>query len=289
MQAFLNVLEQCPKLEVDIPLVKSYLAQFAARAIISELVSISELAQPLESGTHFPLFLLCLQQLAKLQDREWLTELFQQSKVNMQKMLPEIDQNKDRMLEILEGKGLSFLFPLLKLEKELLKQIKLDPSPQTIYKWIKDNISPKLHVDKGFVNILMTSFLQYISSEVSPPSDETDSSSAPSKEQLEQEKQLLLSFKPVMQKFLHDHVDLQVSALYALQVHCYNSSFPKGMLLRFFVHFYDMEIIEEEAFLAWKEDITQEFPGKGKALFQVNQWLTWLETAEEEESEEEAD
>lgn len=43
-----------------------------------------------------------------------------------------------------------------------------------------------------------------------------------------------------------------------------------GMLLRFFVHFYDMEIIEEEAFLAWKEDITQEFPGKGKALFQVH-------------------
>ncbi|CAM2115509.1 unnamed protein product [Caretta caretta] len=243
MQAFLNVLDQCPKLE----------------------------------------------QLAKLQDREWLTELFQQSKVNMQKMLPEIDQNKDRMLEILEGKGLSFLFPLLKLEKELLKQIKLDPSPQAIYKWIKDNISPKLHVDKGFVNILMTSFLQYISSEVSPPNDEPDSSSAPSKEQLEQEKQLLLSFKPVMQKFLHDHVDLQVSALYALQVHCYNNNFPKGMLLRFFVHFYDMEIIEEEAFLAWKEDITQEFPGKGKALFQVNQWLTWLETAEEEESEEEAD
>jgi len=76
--------------------------------------------------------------------------------------------------------------------------------------------------------IFLCSFLQYISSEVNPPSDETDSSSAPSKEQLEQEKQLLLSFKPVMQKFLHDHVDLQVSALYALQVHCYHSNFPKG-------------------------------------------------------------
>lgn len=288
MQAFLNILDQCPKLEVDIPLVKSYLAQFAARAIIADLVSLSELAQPLENGTLFPLFLLCLQQLAKLGDREWLTDLFQQSKINMQKMLPEIDQNKDRMLEILEGKGLSFLFPLMKLEKELLKQIKMDPSPQTIYKWIKDNISPKLHLDKGFVNILMTSFLQYISNEACPM-EESDLSAAPSKEQLEQEKQLLLAFKPVMQKFLHDHVDLQVSALYALQVHCCSKNFPKGMLLRFFVHFYDMEIIEEEAFLAWKEDITQEFPGKGKALFQVNQWLTWLETAEEEESEEEAD
>lgn len=105
-----------------------------------------------------------------------------------------------------------------------------------------------------------------------------------------------------MQKFLHDHTDLQVSALYALQVHCNTHAFPKGkppaiatsviladscedsetdisvlfadfsylgMLLRYFVHLYDMEIIEEDAFLAWKEDITQEFPGKGKALFQV--------------------
>uniref|UniRef100_A0A3P9H1V9 Eukaryotic translation initiation factor 4 gamma 2 n=1 Tax=Oryzias latipes TaxID=8090 RepID=A0A3P9H1V9_ORYLA len=264
MQAFLHVLDQCPKIEVDVPLVKSYLAQFAGRAIIAEL------------------------QVAKLKDREWLTDLFQQSKVNMQRMLPEIDQNKDRMLEILEGKGLSFLFPLLKLEKELLKQITADPSPQSIYKWIKDNISPKLHTDKGFVNILMTSFLQYIHQELCMAEGD-DPLTAPSKEQLEQEKNLLLAFKPVMQKFLHDHTELQVSALYALQVHCNASGFPKGMLLRYFVHFYDMEIIEEEAFLAWKEDIAQEFPGKGKALFQVNQWLTWLETAEEEESDDDAD
>ncbi|XP_067444798.1 eukaryotic translation initiation factor 4 gamma 2a [Thunnus thynnus] len=286
LQAFLSVLDQCPKIEEEIPLVKSYLAQFAARAIITDLVSIADLAHHLENGAHFPLFLLCLQQMVKLKDREWLSDLFQLSKVNMQKMLPEIDQNKDRMLEILEGKGLSFLFPLMKLEKELLKQIKVDPSPQSIYKWIKDNISPKLHTDKGFVNILMTSFLQYIAYEINPGDDE-EQLAAPSKEQLDEEKNLLLSFKPVMQKFLHDHIDLQVSALYALQVHCDTKQFPKGMLLRYFVHFYDMEIIEEEAFLSWKEDVTQEYPGKGKALFQVNQWLTWLETAEEEESEEE--
>uniref|UniRef100_A0A4W6G5A4 Eukaryotic translation initiation factor 4 gamma 2 n=1 Tax=Lates calcarifer TaxID=8187 RepID=A0A4W6G5A4_LATCA len=270
--AFLSVLDQCPKIEEEVPLVKSYLAQFAAHVIVADLVSITDLAHQLENGAHFPLFLLCLQQLVKLKDREWLTDLFQQSKVNMQKMLPEIDQNKDRMLEILEGKGLSFLFPLMKLEKELLKQIKVDPSPQSIYKWIKDNISPKLHTDKGFVNILMTS---------------TSSSQRPLRNSWTRRKQLLLSFKPVMQKFLHDHIDLQVGALYALQVHCNTKAFPKGMLLRYFVNFYDMEIIEEEAFLSWKEDVTQEYPGKGKALFQVNQWLTWLETAEEEESEDE--
>lgn len=33
-----------------------------------------------------------------------------------------------------------------------------------------------------------------------------------------------------------------------------------------------MEIIEEEAFISWKEDVNQEYPGKGKALFQVILW-----------------
>ncbi|KAL2103160.1 hypothetical protein ACEWY4_000028 [Coilia grayii] len=91
---------------------------------------------------------------------------------------------------------------------------------------------------------------------------------APPKEALEQEKKLLDAFKPVMQKFLHKHTHLQVTTLYALQTHTHNLAFPKGMLLRYFVYLYDMEVVEEEAFLAWKEDLTQEFPGKGKALFQ---------------------
>lgn len=34
--------------------------------------------------------------------------------------------------------------------------------------------------------------------------------------------------------------------------------------------FYDQEIIEEEAFLKWKEDVNDDYPGKGRALFQVS-------------------
>ena len=71
--------------------------------------------------------------------------------------------------------------------------------------------------------------MQYIAHEINADEDE-DQLSAPPKEQLEQEKQMLLAFKPVMQKFLHDHMDLQVSALYALQVHSNAKAFPKGTL-----------------------------------------------------------
>jgi hypothetical protein len=41
------------------------------------------------------------------------------------------------------------------------------------------------------------------------------------------------------------------------------------MLLRWFHNLYDLEVIEEEAFMKWKEDISDDYPGKGNALFQV--------------------
>ncbi|KAK8743853.1 hypothetical protein OTU49_001294, partial [Cherax quadricarinatus] len=114
-----------------------------------------------------------------------------------------------------------------------------------------------------------------------------DPSVIPEKLVTEQEQELLAKFKPVLQAFLHDHLPLQVTAVYALQVFTYTQNFPKGMLLRWFVNLYDLEIIEEDAFLSWKEDLSQDYPGKGKALFQVNQWLTWLQETEDDDEEEE--
>jgi len=37
-------------------------------------------------------------------------------------------------------------------------------------------------------------------------------------------------------------------------------------------------VVDEEAFLGWKEDISQEYPGKGDALFQVGWGLTSVES-----------
>lgn len=73
----------------------------------------------------------------------------------------------------------------------------------------------------------LNSFLQYIVAELGL-SEGDEQLSSPSKEHLDQERQLLLAFKPVMQKFLNDHTELQVSALYALQVHFNANAFPKG-------------------------------------------------------------
>lgn len=125
----------------------------------------------------------------------------------------------------------------------------------------------------------------------------SDPNTVPDKALQEKEKALLEKYKLVLKAFLHDHLDLQVTAVYSLQVFCYTNNFPKGdlnlemlflsgvvlilfdstwmsvfvvgMLLRWFVNLYDLEVIEEEAFSKWKEDISDDYPGKGKALFQV--------------------
>ncbi|KAK7811540.1 LOW QUALITY PROTEIN: hypothetical protein U0070_011119 [Myodes glareolus] len=125
MQTFRNVFDQCSKLVVDIPLVESCVAKCAVCDIILELGNIpyypttGERQQFLSSYFVFS---------SRLQDWEWLAELFQQMKYHVQKTTP----GKDHMVEILEGKESRFCFPLLKLKEELLKQIKWNPSTQAI-------------------------------------------------------------------------------------------------------------------------------------------------------------
>lgn len=60
-------------------------------------------------------------------------------------------------------------------------------------------------------------------------------------------------------------------AIHSLRFLLNSVPFFPGMLLRWFIHLYDLEIVEEEAFMKWKEDLTDAYPGKGKALFQVIQ------------------
>lgn len=83
---------------------------------------------------------------------------------------------------------------------------------------------------------------------------------------------MLERYQPILHAFLRERPALQLIAVYSLQVYLYELGFPRGQLLRWFVALYDFEIVEEEAFLTWKEDVdvADAYPGKGKALFQVN-------------------
>ena len=59
-----------------------------------------------------------------------------------------------------------------------------------------------------------------------------------------------------------DSIEMQRRALYAAQAYAYHADFPKGFILRIFVAFYDTDLVEEEAFMSWREDLSDDYPGK---------------------------
>ena len=82
------VADQMSALEQETPLVKSHVARFGAQAMACEVASLAELAEPFQNGVHYPLFLLCLQSAHRIKDKQWLVGIFNDSKINLQEMLP---------------------------------------------------------------------------------------------------------------------------------------------------------------------------------------------------------
>lgn len=148
--------------ESTVPRIATLVASLLCRAVNSKLCKISDIGTFCENGQHYPLLLLVLQQLHKTIGKPALIELFNESKVNLITTLPDIDRTKNRMAEILTDRNLSFLYPLLKLQGELQKQIQVDPNPQHVFRWIKDNVEPACYTDPGFITALMTVLLKYI-------------------------------------------------------------------------------------------------------------------------------
>ncbi|KXJ23229.1 Eukaryotic translation initiation factor 4 gamma 2 [Exaiptasia diaphana] len=285
MQGMRNVLEESLN-DKDGQNTKEYIAGLSARTVIQGLVSLSEVGKMLEGEKYLNTLLMVLKKLEHMNGQEWLIGSFNESKINLLNCLPEKDRCNETMVEILEEQSLAFLFPLLRIQAELYKKIEDDPNSSNIYKWIKENIDSTLQSQPEFVNVLTTCALKYATHD-STLAKGVDTTQAPDKDLIEKEKYAMRKMKPLLDRFLHEKTSLQVRALYSLQVFCYTNSFPKGLLLRMFMLLYDLEIVEEEAYVKWKEDVNEDYPGKGKALFQVNTWLTWLETADEEGSESE--
>ena len=148
--------------ESTVPCVTSHIAFLTARAIVDNMIQLSDVASITENGQHYPLFLLTLQQLHKSQGKITLTRIFNESKVNLMTQLPDADKTKEKLGEILEDRDLTFLYPLLRIQGDMWKQLESDPSPTSFYKWIKEKLDPLLHSDPGFINALMTVLLKYI-------------------------------------------------------------------------------------------------------------------------------
>ena len=61
----------------------------------------------------------------------------------------------------------------------------------------------------------------------------------------------------------------QVGCVYEVQAFCHEHQWPTGLVKKLFYNLYETDIIFEDAYGVWREDVSDATPGKDKALFQA--------------------
>lgn len=258
-------------------------AELAAWTVASDKLKLGEVAEMTEGGATHPLFLCVLQALA-VKDESATLEKFRECDVKLTDQLPLALRTEEQLGDQLAERQLSFLVPLLAIKADMGRQLEEgEVKPAAFLAWVTENVPLDQQKEPGFITALVGAVVKHISEATTLVGDGSQD-----KEVTDREKELIAAFKPVLAPFLTS-VELQLAAVYTLQVFCYSRTFPKGLLLRWFVALYEADVVDEQVFLKWKEDVNDSYPGKGKALFQVNNWLTWLEEAESEDEDEEED
>ena len=193
--------------------------------------------------------------------------MFDEANIKISEHVDDV-KTDSQLAETLNDFDLSFLMPLLSIRQDMVSHLKNDGNAESLMGWVSDNVDVEFHSQPEFITSLYSVVLNHIF-EKTTGLPGADKSAQPDKSAVEQEKEMIGRFKQILHHFVAKKSSLQLVAVYALQVYCYELDFPKGLLLRTFVNCYEQDVLDEHAFLQWREDVSDKYPGKGKALFQV--------------------
>ena len=100
------------------------------------------------------------------------------------------------------------------------------------------------------------------------------------------ERALLKQAAPLLAMLAKDD-RAQVAVLNGAQALCHARGMPKGLFLRLCKAFYEDDVVDVAAFMKWRDDVTDRFPGKGAALMAVNEFLNWMAEDDDDDDDDE--
>jgi hypothetical protein len=158
INGFKMLLQQITRLEVEYKNnVKSRISEFIAKAICDQIFSLNDLTNLMKNGNYYPLYFLCMQNIHKIKSPEWLRGQLEKYKINLVDMLATGDKSKERLIQILEDRELSFVYPMLKIESSLFYQIFNDElSNEKLNQWILLNVDENITSSGYFIQSLVT-------------------------------------------------------------------------------------------------------------------------------------
>lgn len=193
-----------------------------AHAVRHKLVSLAEVGAWCEGGQHHPLLLEVLQALGGAVGVERLQELCADSKLNLCGYVSEREGGAALALDALEARGLGSLVPQLRVQAALARQLAAEPAPPALYRWIKANVEPAVRHNGAFVSALVALVAEHVTAAAGA------AGAPPDKAALEREKTLAEAYAPLLTALLEGRADLQLAAVYAVQLHAHRHRYPKG-------------------------------------------------------------
>lgn len=279
-------------LALDIPHAAPFLALLCAEMLAAGALSLRDLVQGAMGAAVDASFCAALLKALKAALGEDKTRAMSaEAHFDLLRLPPWAERPEAEQREFLAAHGLEFLYPVLGVKQQLAALLadtikpgpELAASARALAKALKEQLSAEVQAMPKFAKALAQALFEYVTSR-------TTLSGGPghtaSKEEKAAEKEMLTALLPVLLRYTRDKTDAQVDVIYALQVLCHANRSPKGLILRIAAYLYDLDVVEEAAWMRWREEVSDEDPGKGEALVDLNEYLNWMETAETEDEDE---
>ena len=304
-EGFTDLLEFCEDEVCDVPHIGTFIATFFARALSEKALPAAYLGTAFahlvecetESVSALRLTLAVLQCLRDAHGGEEAAQkAYAEAKLSALGWLPKVqaEGGQKAVADLLEGAGLACCDPTLvagvleaqqqesdaktaaqlaEIEAYLLQAMRATPpeSDGAIMEWVGERIEPNVP-NVQLARLVMRSLLEATCAET-PSSTKLHHAIA-------ERAKLLRKFLQVGKE--SEQMTLMFNSLYEVQDYCARKDWPEKLMKKLFYQLYEADVILEEAFTVWREDTSDQGANKMKALVQVNEFLQWLETTEEE-------
>lgn len=207
-------------------------------------------------------------------------DLYRESKLNLEHFLSPDDKKKVGKFEMfLERKNLQCLYPMIPIEKYFRNAIARDEPSAEILKWVELNVPESISSDAAFFRMVMTEVLRH-----SVPLDASGQLVTHHLEKVLEGK--IKKFASLLKRLLPKNLRASEASrrhyIVAVQLFADELGHPPGLVSALFYKLYAEDVITEQVFLKWKDDVKDSTPGRDKAIKETFNFFCWLESAPEE-------
>lgn len=279
-----DILNQLNDLVIDIPMVNSHFAYIIGGLVSADAVRLNDLVSMFRATTCPDAWFGVLKITASKFGEVALMSMVSKFDNDFSEFLAESKRSEDDLVTLATKHELLFLFPILRLKQQITEQLNGERGGNSSDLREFLIVQPEsVKTNPRFLGAVAYSIFKYCYSQETPRAGLSGPEKAAAKET---DRKVFNGLASVLKSYTEDNNGAQVQVAYALQQFCFDAKFPSGAMLRYAQFLYDDDLVEEDAWFTWREDINDEYQGKGDALIAVNAYLNWMREAPEESSEE---